>query len=306
MAAADEPDAVCVGDRVEVKNVTDDGTPINDGAIVLGGSLLRGELKFCIHVIQTGGSYAPKIKFAPPLDYQGQRPVNTTWNDHIFLKESDLQPDTNYLAAVWFQFVPCELPGAPYEMVPKLNRPNGLLTGPSFDFTSSSTPGTCTQPTQSADDTRTVCDTQEPFTVTTWLSNVRNFDTGNPINLTQPVPEGSNVAMDYWVCDPTASLANPKTHWGGVQFVPLPAKCTGGVCVSIAWQDEANFVLKSANPYKASITYQTMPREPGTFAFFPRVFSTPGSLPDTNEVVTGAAVELATCKPNEPGCTNGL
>ncbi|MBA3727979.1 MAG: hypothetical protein H0W94_02010 [Actinobacteria bacterium] len=305
MAAAEEPDAVCIGDRVEVKNVTAGGSPISDGATVLGGTLLRGELKYCIHEI-LAGSYAPKIKFSPPLSYQGQRPVNTTWNDHIFTRESDLQPDTNYLAAVWFQFVPCELPGAPYEMIPKLNRPNGLLTGATFDVSSSTTPGTCTQPTTTTDVSLARCDDSLPFEPTTWLANVRNSDTGYPIDLTKPVPEGSNVRMDYIVCDPNASQAQQKTYWGGVQFVPKSATCTGGACVSVAWQDEATFVLKDPGQYQPSITYQTMPREPGTFAFFPRLFSTPGSTPDANEVLTGPVVELATCKQSDDTCTNGL
>jgi hypothetical protein len=236
----------------------------------------------------------------------GGGPSTPPWNDHIFTRESGLQPDTNYVAAVWFQVVPCELPGAPYKMLPKLNRPNGLLESPSFDFSSSSTPGTCTQPMTTTDNSSAACDQVVPYEPTTWLADVRNSDTGNPINLTEPVPEGSNVRMDYLACDPNASQSEPKTYWGGVQFVPKSATCTGGACDSVAWQDEANFVLKNSSQYQPSITYQTMPREPGTFAFFPRLFSTPGSTPDANEVLTGPVVELATCKPSEPGCTNGL
>ncbi|MBA3552931.1 MAG: hypothetical protein H0W27_08700 [Actinobacteria bacterium] len=130
-----------------------------------------------------------------------------------------------------------------------------------------------------------------------------NSDTGFPINLGAPVPEGSNIRMDLFVCDP--NLTQETTYNAGVQFLPRPATCTGGVCKSVAWQDEAYFTLLDQQQYKVSVTYQPMPREPGTFAFFPRLLSTPGDLPGDNVIVTGQAVELATCKPGQ-GCTNGL
>ncbi len=138
---------------------------------------------------------------------------------------------------------------------------------------------------------------------TAWISGVMNSDTGFPINLGAPVPEGSNIRMDLFVCDP--NLTQETTYNAGVQFLPRPATCTGGVCKSVAWQDEAYFTLLDQQQYKVSVTYQPMPREPGTFAFFPRLLSTPGDLPGDNVIVTGQAVELATCKPGQ-GCTNGL
>lgn len=133
---------------------------------------------------------------------------------------------------------------------------------------------------------------------TAWITDVRNNDTGFLIDLGLPVPEGSNLRMSLQICVP--GTTNETPYWAGVQLVPHD-----DMAESVAWQDEAYFVLKNGNPYVVSVQYQTVPREPGHFDFYPRLFSAPGGTEDQNVIVTGPEVEFVTCKPGG-SCNNGL
>ncbi len=185
----------CLGDdtdRVWIPNtVTADGDPISNGGSVTPGSLLRGELHFCVEPVREG-EYIPIIQFDPPAGR-----VNQPWNDHIKFKEVHLVADTDIWAATWFQFIPCEGANLTYKMNSKLRHPQDRmdpLLGARFSVTTNQMGCVYPNPPQ-PQNPRLIAGCDQTLE-TVWLEKqIFNADTGLEIDPTQPLPILSNITM---------------------------------------------------------------------------------------------------------------
>lgn len=289
-------------DTVWISDVkTRAGAPVSSGDKLPGGTQIHGEMRYCLKIPIQGGQYAAKIEFNPGKDQDPPPVVNEPWNDHIYLGNSPPFA-TDVRATVWYQYTPCELDaqgrGFRWQMIPKMNdpqMPGGRFQGDPFSWYNDNS-GTCTRPSlPTVTSTQKACPTG-PSGYRAWWADAKNNATGNTIVSGESYPEGMTIKIEIFVC----SNPNEGEFYGGVLVIPKGTDVDSNK--SATWQDEPEVELVAGTANHVMTVYQNIPRGPGTWQIYPRLFLNPGNHIHDGVLATGEPFEFSSCPRGSQGC----